>query len=212
MLVHAEYFRINEATSVRGKTLLHFGKSTNIIGSAVLINPGSAAPIGPANMELINAFFTKNHPKEVIATGIWQKFRPDATMLQLEKVFNGWYVGRERPLKGIIQLFNCFYVKQKDLDKALVAFQSHTSLSFAEQRFLKDQPVYFGWGTAGKTNTLIRPIAKTIFNTYTKGKTSIYQADFDNNSFYHPGYLNRSFNRNEKSKAILSKFSDLIST
>ena len=210
MLVHAEYFKIDEATAIRRKTLLHFGKSNDLIGSAVLINPGSAPPTGEANMKMINAFFARNHPKEYVTTGIWHKFRPDATMLQLEKVFNGWYVGRERPLKGIIQLFNCFYIKQKDLDKALGAFQNHNSWSFSEQCLLKDKPVYFGWGTTGKTNTLLRPIASTIFNTYEK-KTPIYQADFDDNCFYHPGYLNRSYQRNEKSKAILSKFAHLIS-
>ena len=140
LLVHAEYFQIDETTFIRRKTLLHFGMSSHLIGSAVLINPGSAAPIGPANMKLINAFYSKNHASEVPETRIWQRFQPDATMVQLAKVFNGWYLGKEKPLHGVIQLFNCFYLKQQDLHKALEAFQSFMQILLENRASLRINP------------------------------------------------------------------------
>ena len=65
MKVYTEYFNIEDGNAFRIKTLLQFGESTDLIGSAVLINPGSAEPIRNADHDLIQAFYSKNHNMEI---------------------------------------------------------------------------------------------------------------------------------------------------
>lgn len=112
MTVNAEYLRLANGDPCRRKTLLQFGKNNKLIGSAVLINPGSSTPIGPSDHGLIKSFYNENHKGENINYNTWKRFKPDSTMRHLAKLFNGWYLGKERPLNGVIQLFNCFYLKE----------------------------------------------------------------------------------------------------
>lgn len=81
--VYAEFFTNNSGKEYRKKTLLHFGNSTNLIGSAVLTNPGSAKLIGEPNSEFIKSFYDDNHHIKNTDTNIWKTFSPDSTMLQL---------------------------------------------------------------------------------------------------------------------------------
>tara|TARA_Y100000815_G_C13247219_1_gene464098 strand:+ start:450 stop:1079 length:630 start_codon:yes stop_codon:yes gene_type:complete len=205
MKVYAEYFNKEDGNAYRRKTLLQFGESTDLIGSAVLINPGSAQPIGNANLDLIQAFYSKNHNLELGDLSLWKSFNPDPTMGQLAKLFNGWYAGKEQTLLGVIQLFNCFYLKEQDMDKALLGFKRGTDFAFNEAHLLGNRPVYFGWGNTGKFGK-IKNIAFNIFNSYDIHSTPIYHSVFEENCFYHPGYLNRSFKRNPKSIEIIQKF------
>lgn len=210
LIVSAEYFKFSEKVSYRRKTLLHLGNSPELIGSAVLINPGSASPTGVADLGPIQSFYSQNHNDEHIDFKVWKSFKADSTMIQLIKIFNGWYTGRQRRLNGIIQLFNCFYLKQQHLDKAIEGFIDCSNWIFTEHHLFKDKPVYFGWGNTGKNNKEIREVAWNIFDSYDKSKTPIYKNCFDENCFYHPGYLNRSYNRNPKSIEMLASFSKLV--
>ncbi|MFC4218984.1 hypothetical protein [Flagellimonas marina] len=209
MKVYAEYFTIADCNAYRRKTLLQFGESIDLIGSAVLINPGSAEPIGNADHDLIQAFYSKNHNMEIDYSSIWKKFNPDPTMAQLTKLFNGWYAGKPKSLNGVLQLFNCFYLKEQDLDKALLSFKSGMDFTFSEGQLFGEKPVYFGWGNTGKYGK-IKDIPLNIFKSYDIRNTPIYHSSFEENCFYHPGYLNRSYKRNPNSIEIIQKFSSLF--
>lgn len=209
MKVYGEYYEKSNGEYYRRKTLLQFGDKINLIGSAVLINPGSSNPIGNAQDNLIKSFYLKNHNVQSININVWKRFAADPTMLQLAKLFNGWYLGDEKPLNGVIQLFNCFYIKEQDLDKAIAKYKMNDEMVFNESHLFNDKPVYFGWGNTGKFGE-IKNIATDIFKNYDINKTPIYDKVFENNCFYHPGYLNRSYKKNAKSIEIIENLSKVL--
>lgn len=210
MKVYAEYFTESDGKEYRKKTLLHFGNGVNLIGSAVLMNPGSAKPIGEPDFEFIKSFYEKNHDIKLIDTNNWKKFNPDSTMGQLEKIFSGWYLGEKYELNGVIQLFNCFYFKNQNFGEAIKNYSEESNFNFSESQFFLDKPVYFGWGGPGKYGNL-KTIATEIFTNYDLMKTPIYDSNFDKNCFYHPGYVNRSYSRNTKTQKLMKDFYDSIS-
>ena len=210
MKAFAEYFQVNTETSYRRKTILQLGEGVDLIGSAVLINPGSATPIeGKVDTKVIKAFFRKNHETQPVDISSWREFNIDPTMHQLSKIFTGEYLQKGKELNGIIQLFNCFYYKTPNLEKALKNFDIDSDFNFNESAYFLDKPVYFGWGNKGKKGEL-KSIAQKIFTEYDISNTPIYDREFGKNSFYHPGYINRSYKRNEKTIKILRAFSELI--
>lgn len=211
MKVFAEFIQEKEKT-FRRKTLLQFGDSTDLIGSIILINPGSSSPIGcdENDRENIKDFYKKIHGINE-DTENWQGAGIDPTMHQIKKIFDGSYLGETttKPLNGIIQLFNCFYYKHQHLSNALNEFSVNSTYNFNELNLLKDRPVYFGWGNTGKYGE-VREIAKNIFSSYDKSLTPIYKDNFIENCFYHPGYVNRSFKKNNKTKNILISFYETL--
>ena len=210
MKAFAEYFEVNAEISYRRKTLLQFGEGVDLIGSAVLINPGSATPMQErVNTKVIEAFFRKNHETQPVDISSWREFKVDPTMRQLSKIFTGEYLQKGKELNGIIQLFNCFYYKNPNLEKALKHFDIDSDFNFNESAYFLDKPVYFGWGSKGKKGEL-KSIAQKIFDDYGFRNTPIYDTAFEKNSFYHPGYVNRSYKRNEKTIKILKEFSKLV--
>jgi hypothetical protein len=100
-------------------------------------------------------------------------------------------------------------LKEQDLYKALNSFESRNDYTFDETHLFGDLPVYFGWGNTGKSSK-IKDIAFEIFSSYEIDKTPIYNSIFEENCFYHPSYLNRSYKRNPKSIDIIEKFSALF--
>lgn len=209
MEVYAEFFQMPDGKSFRRKTLLKFGESTELIGSAVLMNPGSAEPKGELNADFLRLFYEKNHNLENFQASSWKCFGKDSTMIQLEKIFNGSYLshlGFERKkLNGVIQLFNCYYFKNQDSNVAKKNFGEDSEFVFNEDGYFLDKPVYFGWGNEGKFGYL-KPIANKVFSCYDVFKTPIYEKEFDKNCFYHPGYVNRSYKRNIKTQKFLLDF------
>lgn len=210
MRAFAEYFIGEDGKEYRCKTLLHFGSSVKLIGSAILMNPGSAKVIGGADNEFLSQFFSDNHNISDIDSSTWRTYQPDSTMYQVEKIFNGWYLQNDNTLEldGVIQLFNCFYYKNQHYNEALNNFDNSTFYKFNEYQYLKDRPVYLGWGGAGKSE--LRPIATEIFSKIDKTITPIYNLDFNKNSFYHPGFINRSYKHFTGTKNLLSNFITLI--
>lgn len=209
MKVFAEFLEENGKT-YRKKTLLQFGDSTDLIGSAVLMNPGSATYRSePCDINVIKEFYLKEHGMSI--SDSWFNCTADPTMKFLEKIFNGSYTtGQSKELKGIVQLFNCFYYRDANLENAIANFNSDDSkYIFNEQELFLDKPVYFGWGNVGKYGVL-QKIASRIFNDYDKSQTPIYNENFNQNCFYHPGYVNRSYSRNPKTKTITQEFFKLI--
>ena len=164
--------------------------------------------MGKANQETIKEFYVRHEFHEEIDTDIWQTFKPDATMVQLEKIFNGWYLGNPVELDGIIQLFNCNYYKNPDLSELNDKYDIVRTEEFNEDQFLLDRPVYFGWGSAGKKGR-IRAIAHKIFSNYDLSLSPIYNLEFDENCFYHPRYINMSY-RKSKTRELLLSFNKLF--
>ena len=209
MNVFAEYMQLPNGQEFRKKTLLQFGNSTNLIGSAILINPGSAAPVNDIDdySDTIKSFYMQNH--QVILSesklGNWKVFSADPTMRFLTKIFNGDYIGHETKLEGIIQLFNCSYYKEQNLGLARENMLNYEKFTFNEAHLLSNKPVYFGWGNEGKEGSISK-IAEDIFKLYDLSLTPIYFEEFSDNSFYHPNYINRSYKSNVKTQKLLKDF------
>ena len=193
MNIFAEYFEIENR---RGITLLQFGESIELIGSAVLKNPGSAKPLRSINnieLNTVNTFFKNTHKKNIPSGDCWYKFAKDSTMIQLERLFNGSLLANEKyiQLNGIIQLFNCFYYiteKSKDAEKIFQEYyKNKKEFIFNESEYFLDKPVYFGWGETG-LNGKYKKIAKYIFDEYMKNgiHKDLYESNFEENCFSHP--------------------------
>lgn len=203
MRVYARYFS-ESGLNFRLNTVLQFGDSWNIIGAAVLINPGSAKPIGNISPE------EQQHLEAITSQGSdWHCFTADPTMNQLGKIFNGWYAGKETPLNGVILLFNLFNLRDKNLNQALELQKSCASpLLFSTDADIEALKVtdciYLGWGNTGKY--ALREYAQKIFEAV-KSRLGYYvDEDFNHNAFYHPGYVNRSYRRNKTTKQIVYNF------
>jgi hypothetical protein len=222
MKVYAQLIK-DENTNIRFRknTLLQFGESNRLIGSAVLVNPGSAMPKteGIVDLKFIKTFYEQNHNIAIKDdTSLWHEYTVDATMGQLEKIFNGWYLnvineGVRKPkkeLNGVIQLFNLFNVMNANQKTALIDYRLTQSVhkQFNEGYLFLDKPVYLGWGNLGKWD--LEDISKDIFKELNFKFNPQYDKIFKNNQFYHPGYINRSFLRNTNSKKLLLDFYSLI--
>lgn len=203
MNVFARYFTEN-GHNFRLNTVLQFGDSWDIIGGAVLINPGSARPIGDITPgQLIELSKLTHHESD------WKVFSADPTMRQLEKIFNGWYIGKNKELNGVIILSNLFNLRDKNLRQALEMRQQCTSdRLFTNQddlNMLRDiDNIYLGWGNAGKGE--LRCVAEPIFNAVRKNVSHYVNNDFTHNTFYHPGYINRSYKNNPITRQVLTNF------
>ena len=92
-------FYTDEATNItyRRNTVLQFGDSWDVIGTAILLNPGSATI---AADQLLDKELESLRDLTGIADG-WQvvDFGRDATIRDwLPKIFNGYYAHKEREL------------------------------------------------------------------------------------------------------------------
>jgi hypothetical protein len=199
MKVYAEYFE-EGGLPYRRNTLLQFGNSWELIGSVVLANPGSAEPIAVVPDELlglVSIFFEKSHKGEHIQPEYWHEFSPDPTMGFVEKIFNGWYLGKNIELNGVVQLFNTFNIKNKNLQEAVnqIGVDSDLLFSYDIYKYFDDKPTYFGFSTDVLNNDVLCNVAMNIFNNSSEVIRSIYNDDFSKNSFYHPMYINRAYNQ-----------------
>jgi len=182
---------IKDGKEYRLKTLLQFGDSTKLIGSAVLMNPGSSKRLREADdksVQSIKTFFKDNHNIE--NADKWYEYSVDPTMQWVEKIFNGWYIspqGNKIELEGIILLFNCFYYKTQSAGKAINEFNQNEneSVVFQEHNLIAGKPVYFGWGGDGKS--VYKEIASDIFEKYLNNDAvDFYDLKFEKNKFSHP--------------------------
>lgn len=206
MRVFARYLSEN-GLNFRLNTVLQFGDSWSVIGAAVLINPGSAKPIRRVvDEELLSQLskFSGNLDS-------WFEFSSDSTMRQLEKIFNGWYVGEEKPLDGIILLFNLFNLRDQKLEDAVAQQRTCKSeyllISDKDLELIKEvHKVYLGWGNVGKWDRNLRPLAESIFSSLYPRLKYYLRENFEENAFYHPGYINRSYKRSLKTQEIMKAF------
>jgi len=132
----------------------------------------------------------------------------------LEKIFSGAYLGSERKLEGVIQLFNLTYLKEPKLDLAHIKANGSISQflfpNVDELRLqFKNKPVYLGWFDTWKQIHGAEPIAKGIFEVLKNKSGNYLTSNFDENLFYHPIYINRSLKR-EVVKKMISDFDQLL--
>lgn len=201
MKVFAEYFE-EDGLQYRINTLLQFGDSWELIGNVVLANPGSAKPLSAVDTlyaQLINQFFIKNRNINNVNVNHWFQFIDDETMQRIEKIFNGWYINPEEPLKlnGVIQLFNTFNIKNQYLDKAISSINMDSTLLFAKgiEKYFNDKPTYFGFSQDVLNDERLYPVAKNIFENSSDVIKKMYNNKFDENKFYHPTAVNIFYKR-----------------
>ncbi len=212
MKVFAEYFEDN-GILYRKSTLLQFGESWNLIGSAVLANPGSAEPVSQLNVDatvLIKDFYKNYRQGDIFKQTNWHEFSPDSTMRFVEKIFNGWYVNEAVNLNGVIQLFNTFNIKNQNLEEAVsqIGIKSEHLFSYNVYDYFHDKPTYFGFSNAVLDNDVLCDVAKSIFKNSSDVVKSIYKNEFSKNSFYHPMYINNAYKQQHFQKykqEVLSK-------
>lgn len=212
MNVYAEFHREGDH-EYRRMTFLQFGESWDLIGSAVLKNPGSARPEGMVTTEELAQIKTFLSTEE-LSLDNWQRFRPDTTMRFLEKIYNGAYLGTERKLNGVIQLFNLTYLKEPNLELAHLKSNGNDSrLLFPKVDELvvlfKDKPVYIGWFDTWQKIQGAEPIAKGIFDAVKNKSGKYLKHDFKENRFYHPIYINRS-SKKPQIFSSLQEFQELL--
>jgi hypothetical protein len=197
MKAFAEYFEEN-GIYYRKNTLLQFGDSWDLIGNVVLANPGSAEPVQkPDRFELgnIESFFSNYRNKFPFVNEHWFEFKTDPTMLFIEKIFNGFYIGEHCELNGVIQLFNTFNLKDQNLENALssVDVKSEHTFSNGIESLFHNRPTYFGFSNAVLNHGELSKVAQSIFENSSDTVKQIYNSDFRQNKFYHPMYINRSY-------------------
>jgi len=196
MRIYAEYIE-DSGLCFRRNTLLQFGDSWDLVGNAVLANPGSAEPIRDISDEVgvhITQFYDEYRGAQSLELDHWREFSPDSTMRFIEKIFNGWYIGKCFELKGIVQLFNTFNIKNQDLIKAVsqTGVVSDWLFSYDVQKYFHNKPTYFGFGNEVIGNPLLSNVARNIFEGASEAVRRPYEKAFSDNLFYHPMYVNRA--------------------
>ena len=182
----------------RKDTILQFGNSWDIIGAAILINPGSALPTNESidcetisRLQKISDICDKKDE--------WRAFDADSTMRFLEKIFSGWYIGKCSQLNGVILLYNLFNIQCQDLKKALELrnnsrFKESDMYTAPEEITALNVPIYLGWGSTGKSTSL-SVIAKSLFKQVYDRVNYYTGDDFNKALFYHPLYINTSYSK-----------------
>lgn len=217
MKVYGEFIEEN-GLQFRTKTLLQFGDSWDLIGSIIMKNPGSALPLKPIQNDdiiRINKFYSNNE-----ALDNWFEFKADNTMKKIEPIFNGKYIGEEIKLNGIIQIFNLFNIREKDISIAknlannCISEFLYPNISDTINLFQK-KPVYLGFhweyvkkdrdNSTYKLN--VNNFALKIFDHIKQNKNMYLNNDIIDNYFYHP--LSPQIT-NEKYLPTLEKFFKLF--
>jgi hypothetical protein len=215
MKVFAEFIEENGVT-YRKTTLLQIGESWELIGSAVLKNPGSSKPLNPISDESYNQI-ENLYSKTKLEKSNWFDFSVDSTMGFLEKLFNGTYAenGQKRELNGVIQLFNLFYINDPDIKSANAKSLNNTSKHLVIDadstiKMFKDKPVFIGWRFEYVKNNDRKIQAEMIFDFVSKSKNMYLKPLMIDNNFYHPIYINRASKTNHDLKVTLNNFNELF--
>ena len=202
----------DEATGIeyRWRTLLQLGDSWDVCGTVVMKNPGSSRPIFPideSDSELLCQLRRFDNAKSYKGHG-WYHFSVDKTMDLVRRLFEAHLLAHNRPVEGIIQIFNLFNIRDVDLNKGLEKMKTSQgeSILMTTDDDINNlvSPVYLGWGSL-KNNKLFKVYAEMFFEK-AKQDTSYLDQDYNKNPFYHPQYLLVYGNKKEKCKEVFSKF------
>lgn len=211
MRVFAHYYS-DEVTGIeyRWRTLLQLGNSWDICGTVVMKNPGSSRPTCPINdndSELLSNLRRFDSANNYTGYG-WYHFSVDNTMGLVRKLIEAYLVAHNKPVEGIIQIFNLFNIRDVDLNKGLEKMQvsQGESILITTDDDINNlvPPIYLGWGNL-KNNKLFKDYAEKFFEK-AKQDTPYLDQNYNKNPFYHPQYLLVYGNKREKCKEVYSKF------
>ena len=202
MKVFAHYFKSEETGNVyRWRTLLQFGSSWNVIGSVVMKNPGSAAPL-----KVVEDCDSISHLQSFDTENAWYAFSADTTMRMIEQLFSAYY---QSTLDGIVQVFNLMNVRDPNLEQARIKHQQAVlpfSKTTDEDIRQLVAPVYLGWANLGQEPDF-REDAERIFHIVKVEQNGNYLHEkFEDNLFYHPYYLMGQGKNRPKSQFLLHAF------
>ncbi len=216
MKVYAEFIE-EDGLQYRTKTLLQLGDSWDLIGSIMMKNPGSAFPNRPID-DNEEAYISKFYNSEIDRKN-WFEFKPDMTMHKIKPIFSGAYVGQQKELNGVIQIFNLFNIREKNISIAKdLANNSSSKFLFPDINetinMASSKPIYLGfhWEYVKKENDNsnykmnVNRIANEIFNYVKNSKFMYMKNDIIDNFMFHP--LSPKIN-NEKYSDTLKKFISL---
>lgn len=203
MKVYAHYLKCSDSENeYRWRTLLQFGISWQVIGSAVMKNPGSAAPLrkvhDESTLDELYAFSTESD---------WFEFDADITMHCIREIFENYY--HTENLNGVVQIFNLMNVRDPNLEMALKR-NNRTNHPFSVTTVMDAEnlipPVYLGWGSLG-SNPLFAENARYIFRKVIQNDCAGYlNSKFESNPFLHPLYLMRYGKDRPTSQDLLKAF------
>lgn len=211
MKVFAHYYN-SETTGndYRWRTLLQFGTSWDIIGSVVMKNPGSAAPLYSVNepttleqlkhLELPKLF--SEEPEYA-----WYSFSSDDTMQKVEKLFCAYY--KTSTLNGVIQVFNLMNVRDPNIELALIKNNNAVypfSKTIENDVMSLVAPVYLGWGDLWKKQPFREGAEKFFTAVQNKLDGKYLFPQLKDNKFYHPQYLMGVGLNSPMSKFLLNAF------
>lgn len=153
MKVYTHFIKIDENNGYRWRTLLQFGNSWDCIGSVVMKNPGSSKMVDsePISNDAIIKGLEKYQDIELP----WYEFSEDPTMKCIAELFVYKYgLSSPNALSGVIQIFNIFYIKDAELERAKSKDAKYGLPNiFASEQAMTDYdikhllpPVYLGFG------------------------------------------------------------------
>lgn len=196
----------------RWRTILQIGDSWEKCGTIFMKNPGSSNNKNPEeqsidDMSVLEHLREFDDTKELLSSK-WYEFTKDSTMDCVKKLFEEYYNAQGESLNGVIQIFNLFNIRDKNLSDAIKKLRRNISDDFIfSTKYDIDHivpPVYIGWGNLWKNPTL-RKNAEEIFNAV-KNNNSYLCDGIQNNKFYHPLYLMVYGKNREKCKEEMNRF------
>ena len=202
MKVYTHYKTIEEFNvGYRWRTLLQFGSSWDVIGSVVMMNPGSANYKYGSNcwiedkptLDCLRSFDYNGDQGEK-----WFEFNADATMFCVADLFAQYYgVPNQKDLQGVIQIFNLFYLREQKLGNALAKnreltfFKQINDSIFEQDIAALKQPVYLGFGALARSSDFREKALRFFHEAIENHNAKYLNKDFDKNTFTHPLRLMR---------------------
>ena len=101
----------------RDNTILFYGKEKKVLANVILLNPGSAVPIG---QKLTEKMLKDLHFSFYLPKGDYHKFTIDPLMHSLIDLFQSHYDG------GVIKIFNLFNLRNSSSNSALKMHDTFT--------------------------------------------------------------------------------------
>ena len=183
----------------RCRTLLQLGTSWDIIGSAVMMNPGSANYKHPDKRSIDDSVILSHLSEFEYPCDYgekWYEFKDDPTLRYVADLFaEHWKVPSKNELQGVIQIFNLFYLREPKLSDALnknkcfsVFKQINDSIFEYDIKALR-QPVYLGFGSLSRSSDFREKAYRYFKEAIEKHNAKYLSDNFDENPFYHPRAL-----------------------
>lgn len=209
MKVYTHYIEEN-GEGFRWRTLLQFGKSWNVIGSVVMKNPGTASPKEKvmdenclAHLLMFDAVYNE-----------WFEFKADSTMNCVGDLFAYYYDKKNRDeLDGVIQIFNLFYLRDSNLEKAIEKNKIVKCPFHLEEQIIEEDishlvaPIYLGFGDlAFKKEYKAR--AERFLAAAKKDGMAYLDDELNKNKYFHPQYLMRFGKNSSESINIRLQFKE----